>query len=368
MAGGGFYWPLAAPSRSLLRDRLWLLSLPVTAVALACSPGWSLWPIAVPRSLSPFSWPLAITEAVASLFCPLAVWGERLASQAWDAWGCGDGCCRPASRCLWSVTAVTPLSVGSAVSPFLPVVTGSGHRVGYLRLLLHPERGFGCALLLSMENQPLGAASTASSGVCASLSLPCPVRQAGDRDRTCVPLDLVVRCSSACGAEFRVLASSVGPLFALLSGNWNPLVLPRIFRGGLRGTSSSHCWSLLNWRHLKCVPARFCRWPLPLWPSGCRLRSSATAAGSRAGMDSHLSSPSFGSGELRQLLYPWCLVHWPEFISSQSWPLLDFHLRGGFGGLVQVFSCLTLSVPVGVVSDFSPVDFSSLWLCLVERI
>ena len=40
----------------------------------------------------------------------------------------------------------------------------------------------------------------------------------------------------------------------------------------------------------------------------------------------------------------------------------------GFGGLVQVFSCLALSVPVGVLSDFSPADFSSLWLCLVKRI
>ena len=39
-----------------------------------------------------------------------------------------------------------------------------------------------------------------------------------------------------------------------------------------------------------------------------------------------------------------------------------------FSGLVQVFSCLTLSVPVGVCSVFSPAGFSSLWLCLVERI
>ena len=39
-----------------------------------------------------------------------------------------------------------------------------------------------------------------------------------------------------------------------------------------------------------------------------------------------------------------------------------------FGGLVQVFSCLALSVPVGVRSGFAPADFSSLWFCLVERI
>ena len=39
-----------------------------------------------------------------------------------------------------------------------------------------------------------------------------------------------------------------------------------------------------------------------------------------------------------------------------------------FSGLVQVFSCLALSVPVGVRSVFSLAGFSSLWLCLVERI
>ena len=39
-----------------------------------------------------------------------------------------------------------------------------------------------------------------------------------------------------------------------------------------------------------------------------------------------------------------------------------------FSGLVQVFSCLALLVPVGVCSVFSPAGFSSLGLCLVERI
>ena len=100
---------------------------------------------------------------------------------------------------------------------------------------------------------PFGAASTASSGVCASWSLLCPVCPAGGRDRACLPIDLVVRCSSSCGAEFRVLST------------WGPLLVPcllcspateilsfflGIFRGGSRGISSSHCWSLLIWRHL----------------------------------------------------------------------------------------------------------------------
>ena len=45
-----------------------------------------------------------------------------------------------------------------------------------------------------------------------------------------------------------------------------------------------------------------------------------------------------------------------------------FSLSWGFGGLVQVFSCLALLVPVRGLSDFSPADFSSLRLCLVDRI
>ena len=54
--------------------------------------------------------------------------------------------------------------------------------------------------------------------------------------------------------------------------------------------------------------------------------------------------------------------------SGLSWPLLDFPLLGGFGRLVQIFSCLALSVTVGGLSDVSPADFSSLRLCLVDRI
>ena len=65
---------------------------------------------------------------------------------------------------------------------------------------------------IRLRISPFGAASTASSGVCDSMSLPCPVRPAGGRDRACLPLDLVVRCSSACGAEFRVLATWVSLL------------------------------------------------------------------------------------------------------------------------------------------------------------
>ena len=97
------------------------------------------------------------------------------------------------------------------------------------------------------------------------------------------------------GVEFRVLAS------------WGPLLVPgSIYSPATEILSfflesfevvvewfSSHCWSLLHWRHLSMFrPAsagdRY------LWPSGWRLRSSAAAAGSRAGMDGRLSSPPSG--------------------------------------------------------------------------
>ena len=135
------------------------------------------------------------------------------------------------------------------------------------------------------------------SGVCASLSLPCPVRPAGGRDRACLPLDVVVRCSSACGAEFRVLAT------------WGPLLVPcslcspateilsfflGIFRGGSSGISSYQCWSLLNWKHLSVFRPASAGDRSPLWPSGWRLLSFATADWSRPGMGGRLSSPPSG--------------------------------------------------------------------------
>ena len=135
------------------------------------------------------------------------------------------------------------------------------------------------------------------SGFCASLSLSCPVRPAGARDRACLPLDGRRRCSSTCGAGCRVLAA------------WGPLLVPYslcspaseilsfflgIFRGGSSGISSSHCWSLLNCRHLSVFRPASVDDRSPLWPSGWRLRSSATADGSRTGMGGRLSSPPSG--------------------------------------------------------------------------
>ena len=138
---------------------------------------------------------------------------------------------------------------------------------------------------------PFGAASTASSGVCASLSLLCPVRPAGGSDKACLPLDLVVRCSSACGTEFRVLAS------------WRSLLVPCSLYSPATEILSFFLefFEVVSEGFLPPTAGRsliggtsVCSSPLPLWPSGWRLRSFATTAGSHAGMDGRLSSPPLG--------------------------------------------------------------------------
>ena len=98
-----------------------------------------------------------------------------------------------------------------------------------------------------------GAASTASSCVCASLSLPCPVRwPAVAMGRACRSITSFV-ARPLVGAVVRVLTS------------WGPLLVPGSFDSPateilsffldsfevvVEWFSSSHCWSLLHWRHL----------------------------------------------------------------------------------------------------------------------
>ena len=135
-----------------------------------------------------------------------------------------------------------------------------------------------------------------------------PGSPAGGRDGACLLLDHVVRCSSASGAVVQVLAS------------WGPLLVPGSFDSPadeilsfevvVEWFSSSHCWS-----H---IPLMLC--------ASTGIYFLSILASSR-------------------LSFVWV-----------------------FGGLVQVFSCLALSVPVEVRSGFAPADFSSLWFCLVERI
>ena len=93
-----------------------------------------------------------------------------------------------------------------------------------------------------------GAASTASSSFCASLSLPCSAR----------------RPAVAMGRACRAIKSFVAPKFRVLV-SWGPLLVPgslyspateilsfflESFEVVVEWFSSSHCWSLLHWRHL----------------------------------------------------------------------------------------------------------------------
>ena len=79
----------------------------------------------------------------------------------------------------------------------------------------------------------MGAASTAVSCVCASLSLPCPVRRPAVTLERFLTLDLVIvarplvvpRLSSG------VLGPSVGLEFSLLSGDWKTSRSSLVFRG-----------------------------------------------------------------------------------------------------------------------------------------
>ena len=59
-----------------------------------------------------------------------------------------------------------------------------------------------CPSALDGESAPFGAAVMASSGVCASLSLPFPVCPASGRYRACLPLDLVARLHVVLCFEF----------------------------------------------------------------------------------------------------------------------------------------------------------------------
>ena len=130
--------------------------------------------------------------------------------------------------------------------------------------------------------------------------------------------------------------------------------------------SSSHFWSLLHWRHLSVVR--------PASAGDCCFSGlSAGDCGLPRRRRIHARvwlSPvflSFGSGGRRHLstLDALCIVR-NLFQSILAFSRLS--LLWVFSGLVQVLSCLALSVPVGVHSVLSPAGFSSLWLCLVERI
>ena len=69
-------------------------------------------------------------------------------------------------------------------------------------MFLHLERGFGCALLLSMEIQLLGCCFDGFVLRLCLLVASVPGSPAVGCDGACITLDQVVRCSSTSGAEF----------------------------------------------------------------------------------------------------------------------------------------------------------------------
>ena len=119
-------------------------------------------------------------------------------------------------------------------------------------MFLHLERGFGCALLLSMEIQPLGCCF---DGIVLRLRLlvaSVPGSPVGSRDGACLTLDQVIHCSSTSGAEFEFWRSGTlcwSPVRSTLRQLENLSGFSRLWLQ----FSSSHCWSLLHWRHLSVV-------------------------------------------------------------------------------------------------------------------
>ena len=205
------------------------------------------------------------------------------------------------------------------------------------------------------------------SGVCASLSLPCPVRAAGGRDRACLPLDVIVvaRPHVVPGFEFW----QPGDLF------WSPV------RSALRQVRASRSSS----ESFEVVQAGF----LPLTAgcsliggtsacSGPLLRMAALLSGHQAG-DCGLLLLRIGHARVWVVACPLLVREWRA--AATLVPLMPCASAGiSFRSILassrislawwirRACADLLLPRPVGGLSDFSPADFSSLRLCLVERI
>ena len=189
---------------------------------------------------------------------------------------------------------------------------------------------------------------------------------AGGRVGVFLTLDLVVRCSSTSGAGIEfwcpgTLCGSPVPYTPWRLGNLSIFLVrgygssfppPTSGRSFIGGTSAGSC--PLLW--LTAVSLAF----------GLVFAVISGSGGFPYGYSWSPGSPSLGCGGRLHLIYPCCFVHRPVLRSILAYLRLSF--EGVFSGLVQVFSCLTLSVPVGVRSDFAPAVFSSLWFCLIVRI
>ena len=189
-----------------------------------------------------------------------------------------------------------------------------------------------------------------------------PGSPAGGRIGACLPLDHVVRCPPASGAVVRVL-TSWGPL--LVPGSFDSPeteILPFFldsFEVVVEWFSSSHCWLLLHWRHLSVFrPAsasdRYLS-GLRAGDCGLPLRRRVHARVLMVACLPLLRVWRTAPSPIPLMLCASTGIYFRSVLASSR---LSFVWV--IGGLVQVFSCLALSVPVGVRSGFAPADFSSL--------
>ena len=172
-------------------------------------------------------------------------------------------------------------------------------------------------------------------------------------------LNLVVRCSSTSGAGIEfwcpgTLCGSPVPCTPWRLGNLSIFLVrgygsgfppPTSGRSFIGGTSAGSC--PLLW--LTAVSLAF----------DLALAVISGSGGFPSGFCWSPGIPSLGCGGRLQLIYPSCFVHRPVLWSILAYLRLSF--EEVFSGLVQVFSCLAISVPVGVRSDFAPAVFSSFW-------
>ena len=231
-------------------------------------------------------------------------------------------------------------------------------------MLLHRERGLGCTLRLSMEIQPLGCCFDGCVWRLCLLVASVPSSPSSGRDGACLPLDHVVRCSSVSVAvvEFgcpgvlcwslvrftlRQLESSRSRW--LLRG-FLPPTAGRSFIGGTSACSRP----LLRVTAISSLRAGDCGLPLRRWVHERVLMAACLPL-----LRVWRTAPS----HIPLMLCVSTGIYFRSILASSRISFVWV-----FGGLVQVFSCLALSVPVGVRSGFAPADFSSLWFSLVERI
>ena len=221
-----------------------------------------------------------------------------------------------------------------------------------------------------MENQPLWCCFEGFVLRLCLLVASVPGSPAGGRDRACLPLVHVVRCSSASGAVVRVLAS------------WGPLLVPGSFDSPateilsffldsfevvVEWFSSSNCWSLLHRRHLSVFRPSSAGdrylYSLRAGDCGLPLRRRVHAQVLMVACLPLLRVWRTAPSHIPLLLCASTGIYFRSILASSRLSCMWV-----FGALVQVFSCLALSVPVGVRSGFAPADFSSPWFCLIKRI